>query len=126
VTLTQDLQPDLSSYKSEVAAVLAAKPDVIFAEMDPPTASVVYKEFASSGGATIPIIGTDDMIGDSMVKAVGIGPLMKTMTNVEGGLFTSPAADAFAAAIKSVSSDTPQPNSSYGYDGVIIAALAIQ
>jgi ABC-type branched-subunit amino acid transport system substrate-binding protein len=126
IVTTQDLQPDLSSYRSEVTAILASHPDVIFSEMDPPTAAVIFKAFQATGQASIPILGTDDMIGDSMIKAVGVNELMKVMTNVEGGLFESPAATAFNAAIAGVSKQSPQPNSSYGYDGVIITALAIQ
>ncbi len=125
IVSTQNLQPDLTSYQSEIAAIIKAHPQVIFSEMDPPTAAVVFKEFHAAG-VSIPIIGTDDMIGASMVKAVGAPTLMKVMTNVEGGLFTSPATRVFTNAIAAVSKSSPQPNSSYGYDGVIITALAIQ
>jgi ABC-type branched-subunit amino acid transport system substrate-binding protein len=125
IVTTQNLQPDLTSYQSEIAAIIAGHPQVIFSEMDPPTAAVVFKEFHAAG-ASIPIIGTDDMIGASMVKAVGASTLNKVMINVEGGLYTSPATKVFTSAIAAVSNSTPQPNSSYGYDGVIITALAIQ
>jgi ABC-type branched-subunit amino acid transport system substrate-binding protein len=125
IVSTQNLQPDLTSYQSEIAAIIKAHPQVIFSEMDPPTAAVVFKEFHAAG-VSIPIIGTDDMIGASMVKAVGASTLRKVMVNVEGGLFTSPATKVFSNAIAAVSKSTAQPNSSYGYDGVIITALAIE
>ena len=121
-----NLQPDLTSYQSEVSRVVALHPDVIFVEMDPGTASVVFKDFASLGKLTTPFVGTDDMIGSSTIQAVGAATARQILVNLEGGTVDSPAATAFTQAVKSTANATPLPNASYGYDGIILNALAMQ
>ena len=121
-----NLQPDLTSYQSEVSRVVALKPDVIFVEMDPGTASVVFKNFDSIGKLTTPFVGTDDMIGSSTLDAVGAATAKRVLVNLEGGTFDSPAATAYVNAVKASANAAPLPNSSYGYDGIIIDALAME
>jgi ABC-type branched-subunit amino acid transport system substrate-binding protein len=121
-----NLQPDLTSYQSEVSRVVSLHPDVIFVEMDPGTASVVFKNFASIGKLTTPFVGTDDMIGSSTIQAVGAATSHRILVNLEGGTFDSPAAANFLSAVKASAKAAPLPNSSYGYDGIIIDALAMQ
>lgn len=121
-----NLKPDLTSYQSEVSRVVNLHPDVIFTEMDPGTAAVVFKNFTSIGQLNTPFVGTDDMIGSSTIQAVGAANSRKVLINLEGGLFKSPAADAFAAAVKASANKDPLPNASYGYDGIIVDALAME
>jgi hypothetical protein len=99
---------------------------VIFTEMDPGTASVVFRNFQAVNGLTIPFIGTDDMIGNTMIQAIGGSVARQSLVNAEGGLFNSPAVGSFKAAVAaSANGSAPGPNSSYGYDGIILAALAM-
>jgi ABC-type branched-subunit amino acid transport system substrate-binding protein len=120
------LQPDLTSYSSEVADAVQLHPQVIFTEMDPGTASVVFRNFQAVNGLTIPFIGTDDMIGKTMIQAIGGSVARQSLVNAEGGLFDSPAVGYFKAAVSaSANGSAPDPNSSYGYDGIILAALAM-
>jgi neutral amino acid transport system substrate-binding protein len=121
-----NLQPNLTSYQSEVSRVVALKPDVIFVEMDPGSASVVFKNFASINQLTTPFVGTDDMIGSSTIQAVGASTARRILVNLEGGTFNSPAETNFVAAVKASANAAPLPNASYGYDGIIIDALAMQ
>lgn len=121
-----NLKPDLTSYASEVSRVVKLHPDVIFTEMDPGTAAVVFKNFTAIGKLTTPFVGTDDMIGSSTIQAVGAASSRAVLVNLEGGLFKSPAAAAYTAAVKAQSGKDPLPNSSYGYDGIIVDALAMQ
>jgi ABC-type branched-subunit amino acid transport system substrate-binding protein len=121
-----NLKPDLTSYASEVSRVVKLHPDVIFTEMDPGTAAVVFKNFTAIGKLTTPLVGTDDMIGSSTIQAVGAANSRAVLINLEGGLFQSPAAAAYTAAVKAQSGKDPLPNSSYGYDGIIVDALAMQ
>ncbi|MDX6242643.1 MAG: hypothetical protein QOE76_366, partial [Frankiales bacterium] len=121
-----NLKPDLTSYASEVSRVVKLHPDVIFTEMDPGTAAVVFKNFTAIGKLTTPFVGTDDMIGSSTIQAVGATNSRAVLVNLEGGLFESPAAAAYTAAVKAESGKEPLPNSSYGYDGIIVDALAMQ
>ena len=120
-----NLQPDLSSYSSEVARVVALKPDAIFVEMDPGTAGVVFKDFAAAGYTGTPVVGTDDMIGSSTIQAIGVSTARKVLVNLEGGIFNSPAANVFTTWINKTSKGGAQPNASYGYDGIVIDALAM-
>ena len=119
------LQPDLSSYQSEVARTLAAHPDVILVEMDAPTAGVVMHEMNSQNGLKVPLVGTDEDIGTDFLKAVGADLARKALVSLEGGTYQSPAAGIFTKAIKKVSHKTPIANAQYTYDGIVIAALAM-
>jgi len=119
------LQPDLSSYQSEVAKTLAAHPDVILVEMDAPTAGVVMHEMNSQNGLKIPLVGTDEDIGTDFIKAVGADLARKALVSLEGGTYQSPAAAVFTKAIKKTSHKAPIANAEYTYDGIVIAALAM-
>jgi ABC-type branched-subunit amino acid transport system substrate-binding protein len=124
IVSNQILQPDLSSYSSEVGKLLATHPQVIFSEMDPPTETVVFKDLAAAGSTNLPTIGTDDMVGPSMIKGIGVAASMKLMTNVEAGTFQSPALPFYNSAVQASSHQAPQAGSQNTYDGMIIWALA--
>jgi neutral amino acid transport system substrate-binding protein len=124
IVSSQILQADLSSYSSEVGKLLASHAQVIFSEMDPPTETVVFKDLAAAGSDNLPTIGTDDMVGPSMLKGIGIAASMKLMTNVEAGTYQSPALPFYDQAVKDSSHQAPQAGSQNTYDGMIIWALA--
>jgi branched-chain amino acid transport system substrate-binding protein len=119
------IEPGQPSYESTVQGLVSSHPQAILTETDPPTMSVIVRELASLGAASIPVIGTDTMIGSDMIKAVGASTLHRIMTNCEAGLFSSPATGVFTAQVKQTSGSAPQANAEFGYDGVIIAALAM-
>lgn len=119
------LQPDLSSYQSEVSKTLAAHPDVILVEMDAPTAGVVMHEMNSQNGLKIPLVGTDEDIGSDFIKAVGADLARKSLVSLEGGTFKSPAATVFTKEIRKTAHAAPLANAEYTYDGIVIAALAM-
>jgi branched-chain amino acid transport system substrate-binding protein len=119
------LQPDLTSYQSEVSRTLASHPDVILIEMDAATAGVVFREMNSQNGLAIPLVGTDEDIGSNFLNAVGVTMAHKALVSLQGGTFHSPAAGVFAAAIKKVSKVAPIANAEYTYDGIIIGGLAM-
>jgi ABC-type branched-subunit amino acid transport system substrate-binding protein len=119
------IEPGQTSYQSTVQGLVSSKPQVILAETDPPTMSVIVRELESLGAPDIPVVGTDTMIGSDMIKAVGASTLHHIMTNCEAGLFSSPATGIFTAAVKKTSGQAPQANAEFGYDGIIIAALAM-
>jgi branched-chain amino acid transport system substrate-binding protein len=54
----QALALDQSSYRTEVAQLIQANPDVIFTELDPQTASTYFRELKQLKGSLPPIIGT--------------------------------------------------------------------
>jgi ABC-type branched-subunit amino acid transport system substrate-binding protein len=120
------LQPDLSSYQSEVSKTIAAHPDVIMVEMDAATAGVVFRELKGQNGLSIPMVGTDEDVGSDFLKAVTPAAANKALVSIEGGTFDSPAVPIFDGAVKKVSSDEPLANAEYTYDGIIIAGLAME
>jgi ABC-type branched-subunit amino acid transport system substrate-binding protein len=124
ITSSQIIQPDLSSYSSEISKLLASHPQVIFSEMDPPTETVVFNDLAAARSTKLPTIGTDDMVGPAMLKGIGVAASMKLMTNVEAGTFKSPAVPFFDSAVQASSHQAPQAGSQNTYDGMIIWALA--
>jgi branched-chain amino acid transport system substrate-binding protein len=119
------LQPDLSSYQSEVSKTLSAHPDVILIEMDAATAGVVFRQMQGQNGLSIPMVGTDEDIGSDFLKAVGAKNASKALVSIQGGTFDSPAAGVFTTAVKTVSKEAPLANAQYTYDGIIIAGLAM-
>jgi ABC-type branched-subunit amino acid transport system substrate-binding protein len=125
ITSSQTLQPDLSSYQSEVEKTLSGHPDAIVIEMDPASAAVVFKEMKSLNGLSTPVIGTDTTVGTDFVKAIGVAAATKSLVSVEGGTFNSPATKAFTAAVQKSAHAAPLANASYCYDGIIISALAM-
>ena len=125
IVKTDAIEPGQTSYESTVQGLIASKPQVILTETDPPTMSVIVRELQSLGAPDIPVIGTDTMIGSDMIKAVGATTLHRIMTNCEAGLFSSPATGVFTAAVKKTSGQAPQANAEFGYDGIIISALAM-
>ncbi|MEA2197244.1 MAG: hypothetical protein QOJ25_1295 [Solirubrobacteraceae bacterium] len=58
-----------ASYRSEIEQMLATKPDVIFMELDPPSASTFLAELQQLRGL-LPIIGTQATAQPAWVKAV--------------------------------------------------------
>jgi ABC-type branched-subunit amino acid transport system substrate-binding protein len=125
IAISASIQTGLSSYTATVGKVVAAHPDAIVAETDIPSMAVVARNMAATGDLNIPIIGTDTMVGAAMLKAVGLSTAQKIMTNVQGGLFNSPASKAFSNAVQKTAHAAPEANANYAYDGVVIAALAM-
>lgn len=119
------VQPDLSSYQSEVSRTLASHPDVILVEMDAATAGVVFREMFSQNGLSIPLVGTDEDIGADFLKAVSPKLANKALVSLQGGTFQSPAVNVFTSQVNKVSHQQPIANAQYTYDGIIISALAM-
>lgn len=124
ITSDQAIQPDLTSYSSEISKLLAGHPQVIFTEADPPTESVIFKDLEAAGASNLPTIGTDDMVATSMLQAITIPAAMKLMTNVEAGTFDSPAVGIFNTLTQEATHKPVQAGAYNTYDGVVIAALA--
>jgi ABC-type branched-subunit amino acid transport system substrate-binding protein len=120
--------PDQTSYVSQVRQVIAAHPQVIFTQEDPPTAAVLFREFAQLGGASIPWVGTDVTSGSDYLKAIGLTTAHAHLTSVYGTSVTGQAATAFTNLFNKLypSQQTAGPlaNANYAYDAVISLALA--
>jgi ABC-type branched-subunit amino acid transport system substrate-binding protein len=120
--------PDQTSYLSQVRAVVALHPQVIFTQEDPPTAAVLFREFKQLGGQNIPWIGTDVTSGSDYLKAIGYQTAHAVLTSVYGTSVTGTANTAFMNLFNKLfpSQQTAGPlaNANYAYDAVISLALA--
>src|SRR5579859_7507491 len=83
--------PDQSSYLSQVREAIAAHPQVIFTQEDPPTAAVLFREFGQLGGGSIPWIGTDVTSGSDFLKAITYPVAHNVLTSVYGTSVTGAA-----------------------------------
>ena len=119
--------PDQTSYVSQVRQAIAAHPQVIFTQEDPPTAAVLFREFKQLGGASIPWVGTDVTSGSDFLKAIGYTTAHSSLTSVYGTSITGAANTAFTSLFNklypSQVSAGPLANANYAYDAVISLAL---
>ncbi len=120
--------PDQTSYLSQVRAVIALHPQVIFTQEDPPTAAVLFREFKQLDGGNIPWIGTDVTSGSDFLKAIGYQTAHAVLTSVYGTSVTGNANTAFINLFNELfptqKTAGPLANANYAYDAVISLALA--
>ena len=120
--------PDQTSYLSQVREAIAAHPQVIFTQEDPPTAAVLFREFGQLGGGSIPWIGTDVTSGSDFLKAITYPVAHNVLTSVYGTSVTGTANSAFITLFNqlfpSQKAAGPLANANYAYDAVISLALA--
>jgi ABC-type branched-subunit amino acid transport system substrate-binding protein len=120
--------PDQTSYVSQVRQAIAAHPQVIFTQEDPPTAAVLFREFKQLGGASIPWVGTDVTSGSDYLKAIGYPTAHSSLTSVYGTSASGAASTAFTGLFNklypSQATAGPLANANYAYDAVISLALA--
>jgi ABC-type branched-subunit amino acid transport system substrate-binding protein len=120
--------PDQTSYLSQVREAIAAHPQVIFTQEDPPTAAVLFREFGQLGGGSIPWIGTDVTSGSDFLKAITYPVAHAVLTSVYGTSVTGTANTAFINLFNQIfpsqKAAGPLANANYAYDAVISLALA--
>jgi len=120
--------PDQSSYLSQVREAIAAHPQVIFTQEDPPTAAVLFREFGQLGGGSIPWIGTDVTSGSDFLKAITYPVAHNVLTSIYGTSVTGTANSAFISLFNQIfpsqKAAGPLANANYAYDAVISLALA--
>jgi ABC-type branched-subunit amino acid transport system substrate-binding protein len=120
--------PDQTSYLSQVRQAIAAHPQVIFTQEDPPTAAVLFRQFRQLGGQSIPWVGTDVTSGSDYLKAIGYATAHAHLISVFGTSVTGAASSAFLnrfnTLFPSQKSVGPLANANYAYDAVISLALA--
>ena len=119
--------PGQTSYRTQVQSIISAHPDVIFTQLDPQTAAVVFQNFKELNNLAIPVVGTDVTSGDDYLKAITYPVAHTSLISVYGTNATGKAADNFAAAFAAQNGATAQPiaGANYAYDAVISLALAM-
>jgi len=136
IVLNQQLALDQSSYRSEVEAAIAAKPDVIFTEADPQT-DAAYLSQLQQLQSLIPVVGTQPTVqppwAQAVSGAIGANNLATIFAGAQPYAPTSGAAyDVENTELLASGSDIPNPSQWSGdpytetdYDAVIVMALAM-
>jgi ABC-type branched-subunit amino acid transport system substrate-binding protein len=136
IVLNQTLALDQSSYRSEVEALIAAKPDVIFTEADPQTDAAYLSQLQQLHGL-IPVVGTQPTVQPPWAQAVGGAIGKDNLAKYFAGAqpyapSQGPAWDAYNTELLASASAIPQPDqwsqdpyTETDYDAVVLIALAM-
>jgi ABC-type branched-subunit amino acid transport system substrate-binding protein len=126
-----------TSYRTEVAAMLATHPDVILTEALGAAGTYLKEVKTQNGGQMIPFIGTSATIDPTWFQqvrdAIGVNDLVKYYAGVDLGYsFSGPAYDEFITNLNAAAStfaDAPKYKQRgatlHLYDGIIMTALAM-
>jgi neutral amino acid transport system substrate-binding protein len=137
IVINQPITLGAPSYRTEVAAMLATKPDVIFTEALGSAGTYLKEVKTQNGGQTIPFIGTSATIDPTWFQqvkdAIGVDDLVKYYGGVDLGYsFSGPAYDEFITNLNAAAStfaDAPKykqrGSTLHLYDGIIMTALAM-
>src|SRR5215470_15531633 len=127
---------DQSSYRTEIENMLAARPQVIFTEVDPQTGATFLSELQQLH-KMLPVIGTEVSLQAPWLKAVGGAIGAQAMATYVQGMqpYAPPSGPAWQAYNQSLLASgsqvpdpdqwSPDPYSMTYYDGVNVMALAM-
>jgi branched-chain amino acid transport system substrate-binding protein len=136
IVINQSLALDRVSYRTEVQALIAANPDVIFTEADPKT-DATYLSQLHQLHPLIPVIGPQTTVQPDWGKAVSAAIGKANLTRIYAGAqpyapSQGPAWEIFNTALLASSTDVPQPEqwsqdpySETDYDAIVMMALAM-
>jgi ABC-type branched-subunit amino acid transport system substrate-binding protein len=135
ITSNERLALDQSSYRTEVARMVASAPQVMMSEADPQTDATFLSELQQLHGL-IPIFGTDvtHAFRHAVTLAIGASGMEKYWTGIQPYAPTSgPAWSAYDSTLLTLKNQVANPvqqwsNDTYSirpYDGVVIMALAM-
>lgn len=134
ITANLQILADQSSYRSEVATLMASHPQVILTETDPQSAGTFFSELSQAGGL-VPMIVTAESLypawQTAMKTAIGAGQMSKNISTVVP--YTQPTGqgwELYAQYIKKAQGTDPGQftTDDYArteYDGGILMALAM-
>jgi neutral amino acid transport system substrate-binding protein len=137
IVINQPITLGASSYRTEVQAMLAKHPDVIFTEALGSAGTYLKEVKTQNGGQMIPFIGTSATIDPTWFQqvkdAIGVNDLVKYYAGVDLGYsFSGPAYDEFITNLNAAASqfaDAPKykqrGSTLHLYDGIIMTALAM-
>jgi len=137
IAINQPITLGASSYRTEVAAMLATHPDVIFTEALGSAGTYLKEVKTQNGGQMIPFIGTSATIDPTWFQqvsdAIGVNDLVKYYAGVDLGYsFSGLAYTEFLTNLNAAASsfaDAPKykqrGSTLHLYDGIIMTALAM-
>jgi branched-chain amino acid transport system substrate-binding protein len=136
IVLNQSLALDRSSYRTEVNALIAANPDVIFTEADPQTDAAYLRQLQQLH-ALIPVIGTQPTVQPPWGKTVGAAIGKANLARIYAGAqpyapSQGPAWEIYNEALLASGAEVPQPDqwsqdpySETFYDAIVMMSLAM-
>lgn len=119
-----NLVPDQSSYRSEIEQLYAAKPQVVFTQVDAQTGATLFSEIKEIKGLGLPFIGTDVTGSSDFIKAITPGVAHQVLTSLEGSANGGAGTTEFNQLYKAKFNSDPVELADYGYDGLNVLALA--
>jgi branched-chain amino acid transport system substrate-binding protein len=126
IVANETMTPGLTSYRSEVLKAVQAQPQVIFSQIEPPTAAVMTQNFKEINNLAIPIVASDTSAAAEWIKAVTPAVASKAIVSAEGATATSPASPVFMKYFnQDYKGQQPLASATYSYDATIALALAI-
>ena len=126
IVANETMTPGLTSYRSEVLKVAQAKAQVIFSQVEPPTAAVMTQDFKEIDNLAIPIIASDTSAAAEWIQAVTPAVANKAIVSCEGATATSPATAVFTKYFnQDYKGQQPLASATYSYDATLALALAI-
>lgn len=126
VVSNQTMTPGQTSYRSEALNVVQAHPQVIFSQVEPPTAAVMTQNLKEINNLAIPIVASDTSAAAEWIKAVTPAVAHKDIYSCEGATATTPATPVFNKFLKQAFPGKPAlASANYSYDATIALALAI-
>jgi ABC-type branched-subunit amino acid transport system substrate-binding protein len=131
------IQLGASSYRTEVASVIAYHPDAIFTEALGSAGTFLGEFKTQNGGQMIPFVGTSATIDPTWFQqvrdAIGVDTLTKYYSGVDlGYTFSGPAYQEFLTNLNAAASqfaDAPKykqrGSTLHLYDGIVMTALSM-
>ncbi len=126
IVANETMTPGLTSYRTEALKVAQSKAQVIFSQIEPPTAAVLTQNFKEIDNLAIPFIASDTSAAAEWIKAVTPAIANKAVVSCEGATATSPATPVFMKYFKEdFKGQQPLASATYSYDATMALALAI-
>lgn len=119
-----NLVPDQSSYRSEIEQIYAAKPQVVFTQVDAQTAATLFSEIKELKGLGLPFIGTDVTASSDFIKAITPAIAAQVLTSMQGSATGGGGAAQFNQYYQTKFGSAPVELANYGYDALNVLALA--
>lgn len=122
-----DIAVGQTSYSSALEQIYAYKPQVIFSQVDPTTAAVLFPEAQSLGLMHTPWVGTNVLSSSQFYTAVGSsiatdGLLYSAQSGIVSGTGASTFLSEYNHAYHTL---TPANGANNSYDGLMTVALAM-
>lgn len=127
-TITADvtIATGQTSYRSEVEHVVSSNPQVIFLQVDPPTAGPLFTDFKQVNNLAIPFIGSDLTAGSDFITAVTPSVASQALVSIQGSTSAGPGVAPFTHYYGTMYSGEPISGANYSYDAIMQLAMAIQ